>query len=182
VPNRHKLDSIIRPVVLLAVIAVVALWDRRPVPRTVSAPAPIAQEQPASVHRSVDEMSQSIAQCAQKSGEEFRRAWNDGTLSTDAWTETAEYTSHYNAKQDACFFLITVVRQLPATGAVMLVRKMLYDANEGELYGEYAGPQAGGSPGSAMPDRCRMTAFYCASRKEWDRLAETFMEPGSGAP
>ena len=148
-------------------------------PRVGATPAPVIQEQPSSVNLTAEEMSRAVAQCAQKSGEEFRRAWNDGTVSTDAWTESAEYTSHYNAQQDACFFMISVVRQLPANGAVMLIRKMLYDVNEGELYGEYVGPQAGGSPGSAMPERCRMTAFYCASRKEWDRLAATFTESGT---
>jgi len=182
VPNRPRFDSFIRPVVLLAVIAVVALWDRRPVPRVAATPTPVAQEEAASLNRSEEETSQAIAQCAQKSGEEFRRAWNEGAVSTDAWTEIAEYASHYNAQKDACFFMISVVRQLPADGAVMLMRKMLYDVNEGELYGEYVGPPAGGAPGSALPERCRMTAFYCASRREWDRLAATFMESGTGAP
>jgi len=127
-------------------------------------------------------MSRKVAQCAQKSGDEFRRAWNEGTVSTDAWTETAKYASHYNAPQDACFFLITVVRQPTAPGTVMLVRQMLYDVNQGELYGEYVGPEAGGAPGAGLPDTCRVTSLYCASRGEWGRLAATFMESGTGAP
>jgi hypothetical protein len=117
-----------------------------------------------------------------KAGEEFRRAWNDGAVRTDDGLETAEYANYYNEKFDACFYELTVVRHTPAEGGdAVLLRKMLFDVNEGELYGEYRGPESGGSPGAGLPEVCRVAGLYCGSRREWDRLVEPFMETRAGA-
>jgi hypothetical protein len=165
---------------LLAVIALVAFWDRRP-PQHVEAPrVSVIEEQPAAAKLTVEEMSQAVAQCARKSSMEFRKAWDQGTVDTEAWSESAGFASHYNEKQDVCFYMLTIVRQ--ANDTAVLVRKLLYDVNEGELYGEYRGPEAGGLPGAGMPNTCRMAGLYCASSREWDRLAGTFMESGAVGP
>ena len=175
--SRRNLDFLVKPAVLLAMVAAVLLLDRRPASRFETPNAPAVQEKSGVPRLSVAQLRQAVDRCTQKAGTEFRRAWDQGTVSTDAWSETADYASHYNARLDVCFYLVTVVRHLPASETVMLVRQMLFDVNDGELYGEYRGPEAGGAPGAQLPDVCRMTGFYCASRREWDVLAEAFMEP-----
>ena len=83
---------------------------------------------------------------------------------------TAEFTNHYNAKLDACFYLVTVKQ---STGTL---RKLLFDINERELYGEYLGPATYESPAASLPKACRVAGFYCASGREWDVLVKSYME------
>jgi len=171
--------------VLLALVGAIALWERRPVPRVEETAAPVAQELPAATKPTAEALAAAAAKCARKSAEEFRRAWGEGTVSSETWTEAAAYASHYNARMETCFYLLTIARRQPSTvqgaGAPLLTRKMLFDVNEGELYGEYRGPETGGAPGSELPATCRVVGLYCASRREWDRLADAFMEPDPAA-
>lgn len=102
-------------------------------------------------------------QCGKKSREEFRRGWKE-----DA--KTAEFASHYNAKLNTCFYLLTVSHPMGTLG------KTLFDINGGEQYGEYLGPPTDESPPASQPASCRVEGFYCASRREWEVLVGPFME------
>jgi hypothetical protein len=167
---------------LLALLALIAAWDRSSPPAVDAPAAPIAQEEPQAPNLSGEALRAAHEQCSRKAGEEFRRAWNEGSVATADWLETAEFSNHYNAKLGVCFYLLAVVRRTPAdAGEAVLRRLMLFDVNEGELYGEYRGPESGGSAGAGMPAICRVAALYCASRNEWDRLVEPFMETKTGA-
>jgi hypothetical protein len=69
------------------------------------------------------------------------------------------------------------VRRTPTeAGDATLLRKMLFDINEGELYGEYRGRETG------MPKICQVASLYCASLNEWERLAGRFMETQAATP
>lgn len=87
----------------------------------VKAPAPALSKQ------QVDGLS---GRCEKKSREQFRRAWQDGVVNTADGKMTAEFTNHYNAELDTCFYLLTVT-------SASTLKKMLFDMNGGELYGEY---------------------------------------------
>lgn len=102
-------------------------------------------------------------QCGKKAREEFRRGWKE-----DA--KKAEFASHYNAKLNTCFYLLTVNHSTGALG------KTLFDINGGEQYGEYLGPPTDESPPATHPASCRVEGFYCASRREWEVLVGPFME------
>jgi hypothetical protein len=175
VSNRRDLAFLIRPAVLLVFVGAVAFWDRRPAPRPESFHPEAVAEQPPARAISAERLREAGERCARKSAEEFRRAWGQD-VRTDEWRETADYRSHYNAALDSCFYLLEVVRHTAVDGGAVLVREMLFDVNEGELYGEYTGPAAGGLPGAGLPRTCRVAGFYCASRREWQRLAGAFME------
>ena len=81
----------------------------------------------------------------------------------------AEFRNHYNAKLDTCFYLLTLV----TSGSR---KKMLFDVNGGELYGEYLGPAEFTSPVAERPKTCRVESFYCASGREWEVLVEPYMQ------
>jgi hypothetical protein len=135
---------------------------RDPVPRKV-------QEKPAAPALSKRQVAEMAEQCARLSREQFRRAWKEGKENTADGPVTAEFLNHYNAKLNTCFYLLTVVS--PGT-----LKKMLFDINGGELYGEYLGPANTESPAASRPKTCRIENLYCASGREWDVLAEPYMQ------
>jgi len=98
-------------------------------------------------------------QCSKISHERFRRDGQDG----------AEFRHHYNRKLQTCFYLLT----LASAGTL---EKMLFDADSGELYGEFLGPAYFESPRDGVPQACRVESFYCASGREWGALAEPYMQ------
>lgn len=156
----------LRGLALLTLLAALAACDPRPqapppAPSKVeqkSAPAPLSKRQ----------ATELAAKCAKASGEQFQRALKDGIETTAEGKARAEYASHYNAKLDTCFYLLTVAT--PAT-----LKKMLFDVNGGELYGEFLGSTVVESP-VGRPKTCRMESFYCASGGEWEVLVRPYME------
>ena len=106
--------------------------------------------------------------CAKSSREQFQRALRDGIESTSEGKATAEHVSHYNAKLNSCFYLLTVT-------STATLKKMLFDVNGGELYGEFLGSPVVESP-VGRPKSCRVESFYCASGGEWDVLVRPYME------
>ena len=97
------------------------------------------------------------------SREQFQHA------SQDERDKTAEFAHHYNTKLNVCFYLLTV--SSPGT-----LKKMIFDINGGELYGEFLGPAILESPAASRPKTCRIESFYCASAREWDVLSEPYMQ------
>ena len=133
------------------------------------APAPRVEEKKAVPALSRQQLLDRSEKCSTDARNQFRRAWKDGKESTPEGVTTAEFTSHYNEKLNTCFYLLTVTS--PGT-----LKKMLFDANGGELYGEYLGPAIIESPATSRPKECRVESFYCASWREWEVLIESYME------
>ena len=124
-----------------------------------AAAAPLSQQR-------ADELSE---QCGKMSHEQFRRAWKDGSENTAQGKTTAEFKSHYNSNLNTCFYLLTVASD-------STLKKMLFDINGGELYGEYLGPAAAQPPTGSFPNTCRVEGLYCASAREWEVLVRAYFE------
>jgi|CXWL01.1.fsa_nt_gi hypothetical protein len=160
----------VRALALLALLAALAACDPRP--QEAPAPAPRTEAKPAPAPLPKQQAADLAAKCGKAAREQFQRALKDGIEAdgieaTAGGKATAEYASHYNARLKTCFYLLTVTS--PAT-----LRKMLFDVNGGELYGEYLGSTAVESP-VGRPKSCRVESFYCASGGEWDVLARPYM-------
>jgi hypothetical protein len=152
---------------LLAVLAAVSACDA---PQRNSEPAPPktpAQEVAKALTK--QQLGALSERCTRMSREQFRRAWRDGAEITAQGKTTAEFTNHYNAKLKTCFYLLTVA----SAGSF---RKMLFDINGGELYGEYQGPADFDAPAAVRPKTCRVESLYCASGGEWQVLVAPYME------
>jgi len=117
----------------------------------------------------MQQIAENSALCASKSRAQFSRDWKDGVENTAEGKTTAGFTSHYNAKSNTCFYLLTVA-------SPGMMKKMLFDINGGELYGEYLGAVVIDPPKPLMPKACRVESFYCASEREWQVLIEPYME------
>jgi hypothetical protein len=149
----------------LSLGAVCACDAPPPGPEPVAARAP---EKAVPVPPSKQRAGELSEQCGKQSREQFRRAWQDGKENAADGKLGAEFTSHYNGKLNTCFYLLTVA-------SANSLKKMLFDINGGELYGEYLGPAQAESPASGQPKICRVESFYCASAREWDVLVAPYM-------
>ena len=149
-------------------------------PRDAATGQPAARhEEPAAV-RSKEQVRARSEQCEKKTRDRFRRDWKDGSANTADRRMTAEFSNYYNAKLDTCFYLLTVSHGTNDNGrgsasADTLSRK-LFDIDTAELYGEYLGPPADGSPADGFPARCRLEALHCGSRREWEVLLDRYMQ------
>ena len=153
---------------LVMLLGAVCACDAPPrVTESMQPKAPKKEAEPALTKQQVSELSE---QCGKKAREEFRRGWKDGTVATADGNKTAEFTNHYSVKLKTCFYLLTVNHTASTLG------KTLFDINEGEQYGEYLGPATDESPAASQPASCRVTGFYCASRREWEVLIGPYME------
>jgi hypothetical protein len=142
--------------VRLAMLGALAACDAPPPGRAPVPPAqPPSQAAPAQSREQLRALGE---RCGGKAREQFRRDWKDGG---------ARFDSHYNAKLNTCFYLLTVGH--PANGGT--VRITLFDIDGGEQYGEYSGAAAAESPAA-----CRVEAMYCASGREWEVLLRPYME------
>ena len=152
---------------LLMLLGAVSACDA---PQRNKEPAPPkAQEKKTAPSLSMQQLYERSEQCGKLSREQFRRAWKDGAVETEDGRVAAEFTSHYNEKLNTCFYLLTVT-------STSTLKKMLFDVNGGELYGEFQGPTAVESPAASRPKACRVESFYCASWREWEVLIESYME------
>lgn len=173
---RHFRGGARRKAGALFVLGAVAACNAPPPPQ---APAPPARVEAPPV-LTTQQLRERTERCASRTRAGFRREWKDGVVSTPEGQLNADFAYHYNAKLDTCFYLLHVSRQaiereqggeLP----VAITRKLI-DVNEGEVYGEFAGPGAVGSLPQGFPDTCKVTGLYCASEREWDVLVRFFME------
>lgn len=162
---------------LLTLLGALAACDAPRGTQPVQAKTEVKEAAPALSQQQVHELSE---QCGRKSRDEFRRAWKEGTVETADGKKTADFTNHYNARLNSCFYLLTVnhhtIDDGSASAGTNIVGKMLFDINEGEQYGEYLGPAEAVSSRDGFPKTCKVVSFYCASRREWDVLIEPYME------
>ena len=148
----------------LAILTLFGVLSACDAPPSVKEPAPPRPaEIPAAPQRSKQQADELSAQCGKMASEQFQRAWKDGNEITAEGQSTAEFAFHYNTKLNVCFYLLNV--SSPGN-----FKKMLFDLNGGELYGEYHGPAV------SRPKACRMESLYCASAQEWEVLAEPYMK------
>ena len=147
----------------------VGLLSACDVPREAVAPPAPAAQKPAAPALSKQQIADRSEQCRSKSRAQFARDWKDGVENTAEGKTTAEFTNHYNARMNTCFYLLTVA-------SPGMQKKMLFDINGGELLGEFQGAPAVDAPKPQIPKACRVESFYCASEREWHVLIEPYME------
>ena len=166
-----------RRLALLTLLGALCACDAPP--RDTKPAQPVARDKAPAAVLSKAQLDERSAQCEQMSRDRFRRDWQEGTAKTAEGQMTAAFASHYNAKLDACFYLLTLGQSTNAAdqggAAAGTVRKMLFDIDTAELYGEYLGPAAEGSPADGFPATCRLEALHCGSRREWEVLLERYM-------
>lgn len=153
---------------MLALLGAVCACDAPPRDREPAPPA--VQEQVAAAPLSKQQVDELSEQCANVSREQFRRAWKDGGENTADGKVTADFTNHYNANLNMCFYLLTVNRFAGT------INKMLFDIHGGELVGEYLGPAAIEPLAAGIPKTCRVESLHCASEGEWQVLVRPYME------
>ena len=139
---------------------------------------PDAQDKVAAAAPSKQQAYELSEQCGKTSRDRFRRDWKDGVVPTPDGQMTAEFTNHYNAKLNTCFYLLTVNRYTNGEGgaSTSTLSMMFFDIDDDELYGEYLGPATIESPPTRIPTTCRLEYMYCASRGEWEVLVRRYME------
>ena len=135
--------------------------SQEPEPKALQPPVAQVRQAAAPSMRRLYELSE---QCGKSSREVFQRDWKHSFAGPADGLATVGVTNHYNAKRETCFYLLTV------SHAVDGLRKLLFDVNEREPYGEYLGPLAG------HPKTCRVEDLHCASSSEWDILVSPYME------
>jgi len=136
----------------------------KPAPPVVKAKAPVlVPSKPAPGALSTSE------QCAKASRAIFQRDWKHGTVNSADGPMKADYRHHYHAARSTCFYLLTLA-------STSTLRKMLFDVDGGELYGEFHGPAIVESPVLSKPKNCRVESLYCASDGEWEVLVRAYME------
>jgi hypothetical protein len=91
-------------------------------------------------------------------------------VSDDNGITTAIHSSHYNAKLNRCFYLVTAttISRKPAEGISTV--QNLFDANENKEFGIFAGNNRDAFV------ICSMLGRNCNSRAEWDALVMQYME------
>jgi len=147
----------------------------RPAPEVAVVPARVVEAAPVLPPEQVRERS---ALCAKATGDRFRRDWKESGVPTPEGTVAADFASHYNARMNVCFYLLTVRHFADGEGGVPsgTLRKILFDFGDEELYGQYVGPVMPGSPSDRFLARCKVDELFCTSEAEWDRLARAYME------
>jgi len=167
----------LRRLALLTLLGALCACDAPP--RDTKPNHPVVSDKAPAAVLSKERLDERSGQCGKMSRERFDRDWKDGTASTADGQMTADFTYHYNAKLDTCFYLLTISHSADGNGQVSAsagtVRRMLFDIDTAELYGEYLGPAADGSPADGFPTTCRLEALHCGSRREWEVLLERYM-------
>jgi hypothetical protein len=110
--------------------------------------------------------------CAQQARVEFK-AWEKEL--------TANFTNHYNVKVNKCFVEITNMGS-DRKPHVPTVNRIVSDAFEGKVYGEYMWMNLKGKKyWEVEPFLCRVTSLsgeetVCTSSEQFDSLIKQFME------
>ncbi len=160
----------------LTLLGALAACDAPPLEKVYMLPA---AERKAPVLSAQQVYAQS-ERCAKATGDQFRRDWKDGVVAGPDGKMTADFTSHYNARMNTCFYLLTVRHSPDKSGqggaSADSLRKFLFDIDDNEQYGEYLGPATSGSPKAGLAATCRIEAMYCASEGEWKVLSVPYMQ------
>ena len=148
---------------MLTLLGAVCACDAPPRDIEAKALPPVVQVKQAAAP-SMPRLYELSEQCGKSSRDVFQRDWKDSIAKASDGHATVDITNHYNAKREICFTLLTVNHGTDG------LRKLLFDVNEREPYGEYLGPLAG------HPKTCRVEDLHCASSGEWDILVSPYME------
>lgn len=129
---------------------------------------------------SAREIRERSERCAKASSERFHRESKQSGAPLAGWTTAADFASHYNAKMNVCFYLLTVRHYTITEGEFVALsgtlRKVLYDFGTEEQYGEYLGPAVAGTPWKRLDAKCKIEELFCFSEDEWNTIARTYME------
>lgn len=139
----------------------------------VTPPPPVAEHRPPAMPAL--QARALSARCATVTGERFRREWRDGSFATEDGMLSAGFESHYNARMNLCFYLLTVRHVTVGGEAEDSVHKALFALSDEETYGEFIGLARVVSVRDAQPRRCKLDELYCSSEGEWNVLAAQYM-------
>ena len=148
-----------------------------PAPELIAVAALAAEAAPVATPVQVRERSEL---CAKASADRFRSDWKESGVPAPDGTTTADFVSHYNARLNICFYLLTV-RQFTVTegegwATWGTLRKVLFDFGADEQYGEYLGPAIQSSRSDRVAARCKIEELFCFSEAEWNTLAGSYMK------
>ena len=114
-----------RRLATLSLLGVVAACNP-PAPEVIVVPAKVVEAAPVLPPEQVRERS---VLCAKATGDRFRRDWKESGVPTPEGNVTADFASHYNAKMNICFYLLTVRHFADGEGGAVsgTLRKILFD-------------------------------------------------------
>lgn len=110
--------------------------------------------------------------CAKQAAVEYRQEGLDAK-------PMAEFTDHYSATLGRCF---VITKNTETTGNVISTHKLLTDAYEGKVYGDYLWINSQGKKyWEVAPTDCSVTLpsgeeKQCKSSEEWDELAKAYTD------
>ena len=109
--------------------------------------------------------------CGRRAEEIFRKDWGKGMSQTGGAIFEGNYNSHYNKKQNKCFYLIWSTATTRKGKEQSTTRSaVLYDINRNKEYGSFSQLES-----DALPSRCYVLSNSCRSRQEFDKLVEPLM-------
>ena len=124
--------------------------------------------------KTAKELYELSERCGKNVGSGFKEEFGkEGAYSDKGEHGIRSYNSHYNAKLNKCFILMTD-ENYGKNGNLL---KMLWDINENKEYGQHISVKDKDS--SMFPTRigaCYVLEKYCNSQKEWDSLVKPYME------
>jgi hypothetical protein len=109
--------------------------------------------------------------CGKRAAEVFARDY--GYLqSTKRVDLQHNYQSHYNARLNKCFFVVSTraIAKSPKDQAVNFIALELYDVNEKASYGMYNRTLS-----EKAPTYCAASGRTCSSQEEWEELVHPYM-------
>jgi hypothetical protein len=118
--------------------------------------------------------------CGKTAGDEFRRNWPDPVRRHESGFKIADYSNHYQAKLNKCFYLlrITHITNKSKTSEQSVTKTMLLkDINEAKIYASFTSAPAGNAQliGGAPMD-CKVLGKACASKEDWEAQVKQYME------
>ncbi len=109
--------------------------------------------------------------CGRRAEEIFRKDWGKGMAQTGGAIFEGNYNSHYNKKQNKCFYLIWSTATTRKGKEQSTTRSaVVYDINRNKEYGSFSQLESDPSP-----SRCYVLSNSCRSRQEFDKLVEPLM-------
>jgi len=111
-----------------------------------------------------DDLTAREKACADTASGWFKENWPDGKASTHNSESTASYTSHYHAKRDTCFMLVTVDElEYWVYGKMHTTKKQIIDVHAKQAFATYMET-------NSRQTFCIVEGRHCKTQAQWDVL------------
>lgn len=119
------------------------------------------------------ELYQLKERCGKTCSERFKEEYGkEGPYSYEGNKGLIAYSSHYNAKLNKCFILITDARYSDEG----YQSDVLWDIIENKVYGDYFAFRRDKKSFNMTITKCGVLGVSCKSKREWDTLVKPYME------